>query len=86
MAKLFVSCKGKTACREDEHQCHTCGRSLGEIYTTRTLIDGLVNFAQSMGYENSDAFFDYVAAKAKKKLTYQQQQADSMNRKANEYH
>ncbi len=70
MEKIFVRCMGKTACQETEGFCKTCGRSLDEIYNTRSLIDNLVNFTQKMGYENTDAFFEYVAAKAARKSNY----------------
>jgi len=87
MAKLFIRCMGKTACREDESQCRTCGRSLDEIYTTRTLVDNMVKFAEQMGYENSDAFFEYISDKAAKKSSFLQQKASSnIETVKHEYH
>lgn len=74
MTKQFVACKGKTACREDEKQCLTCGRELDEIYGSRALIDSIAVFAQQMDYSNSEEFFEYLASKAKKKLAYIRQQ------------
>lgn len=75
MVKKFVACKGKTACHENDTQCLSCGRSIDEIYGTRALVDALVNFAQTMGFQNSEAFFDYVTTKAAKKLNHLKQQA-----------
>lgn len=86
MAIMFVACKGKTACHENETRCLSCGRSLDEIYATRALVDALVNFAQTMGYQNSETFFDYVTAKASKKLQYLQQQAGAPLNEQHEYH
>lgn len=77
MTKIFVRCLGKTACKEDDTQCSTCGRSLDEIYTTRTLVDNMVKFAAQMGYKNSNVFFEYVSAKAAKKSSFLQQQTSS---------
>lgn len=79
MSKMFVPCKGKTACQENDSQCRTCGRSLDEIYGTRALVDDLVSFAQEMDYENTDIFLEYVAAKAFKKIRYLKQQTDLGN-------
>jgi hypothetical protein len=70
MTKMFVPCQGKTACRENNIQCLTCGRSLDEIYTTRSLIDALASFAHTMGYQNAETFFQYVSGKAHKKFDH----------------
>lgn len=70
MSKMFVACKGKIACQENDSGCRTCGRSLDEIYGTRALIDELVRYAQRMNYQNADTFFEYIAAKAAKKFNY----------------
>jgi len=87
MTKIFIRCLGKTACQEDDTQCRTCGRSLDEIYTTRTLVDNMVKFAEKMGYQNSEAFFEYIAAKSAKKSNFLQQQANSNIKTVNhEYH
>jgi len=75
MEKLFVRCMGKTACQENASECRTCGRSLEEIYGTRSLVDDMVRFAQRMGYQNTDIFFQYIADKAAKKASHLQQQA-----------
>ena len=85
MPKMFVACKGKTACQENNNQCLTCGRSLDEIYSTRALIDELVLFAQKMGYQNSELFFEYIATKADKKIRHLQKQDNTVN-KNHEYH
>lgn len=74
MSKTFEPCKGKTACQENDSGCRTCGRSVEEIYTTRALIDQLVDFARKMDYTNSQDFFDYVATKAAKKLKHRQEE------------
>jgi hypothetical protein len=86
MSRLFIACKGKTACQENEMECRTCGRSVDEIYRTRALIDELANFAQSMGYENSDTFLEYVANKAAKKIHYLQQEAENTHTANYDYH
>lgn len=70
MSKMFVTCKGKTACQEDDSGCRTCGRSLEEINGTRELINNLVSFVQKMEYRNAETFFSYIASKAEKKLHY----------------
>lgn len=74
MTRQFITCKGKTACRENDTQCLTCGRDLDEVYGLRALIDNIAVFAQQMDYQNSEEFFEYLAAKAKKKLAYIKQQ------------
>jgi hypothetical protein len=74
---------GKTACQENADGCRTCGRGTEEIYGTRALVDELAKFAQRMGYQNPDVFFQYVADKAEKKLAHmQQQQPQVIKRKA----
>lgn len=78
---------GKTACRENEVECRTCGRTLDEIYGTRQLVDDLVRFAQEMGYTNTDVFFKYVADKAAKKTSYlQQKAAERIASASHDYH
>jgi len=86
MSKLFVACKGKTACQENEELCRTCGRTLDEIYGTRELIDRLCDFVQEMGYINSDTFIEYVANKAAKKIRFQQQEAGLIVSENHDYH
>lgn len=86
MSKSFVSCKGKTACQENESLCRTCGRSLEEIYGTRKLVDELVQFTQKMAYENSDMFLEYVANKAAKKIHYLKEVEDKATAVNYEYH
>lgn len=75
MERLFIACKGKTACHETETHCLSCGRSLEEITAIRKLVEEMAIFASKMGYQNSDVFFDYLTNKASKKLIYLQQQA-----------
>ena len=86
MSKMFVRCMGKTACQENDVECRTCSRSLEEIYGTRNLVDELVRFAQKMGYQNTDIFFEYVADKTDKKTSYLQQQAATAVGEHHEYH
>lgn len=86
MSRLFVTCKGKTACVENETECRTCGRSLDEIYGTRALIDELAEFVEKMGYANSDMFLEYVANKAAKKIRFKQQEAGMITTVSHEYH
>jgi len=86
MSKLFIACKGKTACQENEAECRTCGRSLDEVYGTRALVEELANFALKMGYDNCDTFLEYVANKAAKKIYYLQLEADNTHSANYDYH
>ena len=86
MSKMFIRCMGKTACQEDETHCRTCGRTIEEIYETRALVDGLVNFAKEMGYQNADMFFEYVADKTAKKANHLEHQAGNQSTESHEYH
>jgi hypothetical protein len=71
----FNSCKGKTACRDDGERCLTCERSFAEIEQTRALIDALADFAIAQSYDNVEAFANYVADKAVKKVKHRQNAA-----------
>jgi len=64
----FKPCAGKTACRDDNVNCLVCGRGLEAIEETRRLIDGLAELALAQGYDNVEAFADYVAGKVVKKV------------------
>lgn len=66
----FHPCAGKTACRDDNVHCLVCGRSLDAIEETRRLIDGLAELALAQGYDNVEAFADYVAGKVVKKVRH----------------
>ncbi len=72
MAK-FVPCQGKTACREDETGCRTCGRSLDEIVVLRGLLDQLATLAVTYGYENQDEYAEYIQRKLIKMIDYRKQ-------------
>lgn len=64
----FRPCLGKTACREDAAGCRTCRRSAEEILRTRELVDEVVDFAATMGYDNPDEFAAYLARRISRKL------------------
>lgn len=68
--KAFIPCRGKTACRDDGERCLTCGRDFTEIERLRVHIDGLVELALDMGYENIEAFAAYAASKIEKKVRH----------------
>lgn len=69
----FRPCAGKTACRDDNITCLTCGRSLAAIVETRRLIDALAEFALAEGYENVEEFAAYVAKKVEKKVRHRRE-------------
>ncbi|MCK4705601.1 MAG: DUF1289 domain-containing protein [Gammaproteobacteria bacterium] len=62
----FSPCTGK--CTEEGTHCEGCGRSHEEIAEMKTLVTGLVVFAQKMDYENIDEFADGVAGTIKYKM------------------
>ena len=62
----FNPCTGK--CTEEGSHCEGCGRSHEEIAEMKTLVAGLVAFAQKMEYENIEEFVDGVAGSIKYKL------------------
>jgi hypothetical protein len=64
----FTPCRGKTACRDDDVTCLTCGRGLDEIARTRDLIDALAALAIERGYGNVEEFAGYVADKVVRKV------------------
>ncbi|MEJ2424197.1 MAG: hypothetical protein P8101_06990 [Candidatus Thiodiazotropha sp.] len=72
MAK-FVPCQGKTACREDETGCKTCGRSSEEIATLRSLLDQLATLAVTFDYDNPEEYAGYVHRKLVKTISYRNQ-------------
>lgn len=62
----FSPCTGK--CTQDGTHCEGCGRSHEEIAGMKAAIEGVVAFAQKMGYENFDEFADGVAGSIKYKM------------------
>lgn len=62
----FSPCTGK--CTQEGTHCEGCGRSHEEIAEMKTLIEGLVAFAQKMEYENFEEFADGVAGSIKYKM------------------
>ena len=66
----FVRCRGKAYCVENSHGCRTCGRSQGEIETTRALIDQAAGFILEQDYDNADEFASYLAEKVAAKIRY----------------
>lgn len=73
----FKPCLGKTACREEDGKCHTCGRSFEEIFTTREMIQGLVDLALASDYDNVDEFAAYVARRIIKKVQHERESASA---------
>lgn len=58
----FEPCTGN--CTEDGTHCEGCGRSHEEIAETRALVDQLARFVVDKGYDNPEAFVQFVAIKA----------------------
>ncbi len=73
----FVPCAGKTACTEDGSHCRGCGRSHDEIARTRAAISALTELALEQGYDNVDAYADYIAARIVKKVAHDRAAADA---------
>jgi hypothetical protein len=63
----FNPCKDRNACTEDGVMCKGCGRTYVEIARTRTLVNEIVQFVTTMGYENPDDFMAYLSRKVAKK-------------------
>ncbi|MCW8924227.1 MAG: DUF1289 domain-containing protein [Gammaproteobacteria bacterium] len=59
----FNPCTGK--CTQEGTHCEGCGRSHEEIAGMKAAIEGVVDFAQKMGYENIDEFTDGVVGGVK---------------------
>ena len=59
----FSPCTGK--CTQEGTHCEGCGRSHEEIAGMKEAINGVIAFAQKMGYENIDEFADGVAGSVK---------------------
>lgn len=55
----FNPCTGQ--CSEDGALCEGCGRSHEEIEQLHRLVNGLVEFARKMDYQNIDEFAEGVA-------------------------
>jgi hypothetical protein len=64
----FVPCAGKTACTQDGSHCRGCGRSHDEIARTRAAISALTELALQQGYDNVEAFANYVSTRIVKKV------------------
>jgi hypothetical protein len=62
----FSPCTGK--CTDEGTHCEGCGRSHEEIAEMKAVIEGVIAFAQKMGYENIDEFADGVAGSIKYKM------------------
>jgi len=62
----FNPCTGK--CTEDGSHCEGCGRSHEEITEMKTLVAGLIGFAEKMNYENVEDFADGLAGTIKYKM------------------
>ena len=63
----FKPCKDRNACTEDGVMCKGCGRTHVEIARTRALVDDIVQFVNTMGYENADELMAYLSRKVLKK-------------------
>jgi predicted Fe-S protein YdhL (DUF1289 family) len=64
----FTPCLSKSLCTEDGTHCRGCGRSHEEIARIRELTASVAQFMAQMNYENPEAFTQYLADKALKKL------------------
>ncbi len=62
----FNPCIGE--CTHEGTHCEGCGRSHAEIAEMNSLVDGLVEFAGKMKYENAGDFADGVSHAVKYKL------------------
>lgn len=62
----FKPCNGE--CTEDGTHCEGCGRSHEEIAEMRKHVDGLIELAQKMGYDNIDDYANGVAGSIKYKM------------------
>lgn len=63
----FNPCKDRNACTEDGVMCKGCGRTHVEIARTRTLVNEIVKFVTTMGYDNPEDFMGYLSRKVIKK-------------------
>ncbi|MCF6250905.1 MAG: DUF1289 domain-containing protein [Methylococcaceae bacterium] len=55
-------------CTEEGTHCEGCGRSHEEIAETKSLVMGLVNFAQKQDYDNVEEFVSFVGKNVVKKI------------------
>ena len=55
-------------CTEDGTHCKGCGRSHEEIAETKSMVKGLVSFAQKQDYENIEEFAAFVSKNVVKKF------------------
>ncbi len=55
-------------CTEEGTHCEGCGRSHEEIAETKSLVMGLVNFAQKQDYDNIEEFVSFVGKNVVKKI------------------
>ena len=62
----FSPCTGK--CSDEGSHCEGCGRSHIEIAEMKTLVNGLLAFAEKMNYENPEEFANGVASTMKYKM------------------
>ncbi|MET0015548.1 MAG: hypothetical protein ABW088_18000 [Sedimenticola sp.] len=70
----FVPCQGKSACRDDELRCLTCGRGLHEVDRLRQLMDQLATLAIEYDYENAEEYSNYVATKLQKSINHRRKE------------
>lgn len=66
----FVRCRGKAYCVEGKDGCRTCGRSLYEIETTRSLVEQAAQFILEQDYDNAGDFASYLAEKLERKVKH----------------
>ena len=62
----FSPCIDK--CTYEGTHCEGCGRTHAEIAETKKMVMGLVNFAQTQGYENIEEFSNSIGQSILKKL------------------
>ena len=80
----FQPCQGKTACRDDDETCLSCGRSLEEIAWLRDLMDQLASLAIAYEYENVEEFAAYISRKIPKMVAHRLDRADEIARSVRE--
>jgi len=55
-------------CTDQGTHCEGCGRTHHEIAKTKKMVKALVDFAQTMGYENHEDFADFIGKSVLNKL------------------
>lgn len=70
----FKPCQGKTACRDGNKHCLTCGRDYEEITWLRDLLGQLSDIAITYDYENIDEYSSYIKKKLEKMIDHRRKE------------